>query len=100
MCFLYAALLLLLLLISLRDLLSQIEYANKAVENAGTVIGLKCKDGIVLGVEKLVASKLLVPGSNRRIFNVDHHIGLVSVAQASKDLPWVPAQCLCVTSAW
>ncbi|KDN38324.1 putative PRE10-20S proteasome subunit C1 [Tilletiaria anomala UBC 951] len=56
----------------------QVEYANKAVENAGTAIGLKCKDGVVLAVEKLVTSKLLVPGSNRRIFNVDLHAGLVS----------------------
>jgi 20S proteasome subunit alpha 7 len=59
----------------------QVEYANKAVENAGTAIGLKCKDGVVLAVEKLVTSKLLVPGSNRRIFNVDLHAGLVSYAK-------------------
>lgn len=51
--------------------------ANKAVENAGTVIGLKLKDGILLAVEKLVQSKLLVPGANRRIATVDTHAGLV-----------------------
>lgn len=26
----------------------QIEYAAKAVDNSGTVVGIKCKDGIVI----------------------------------------------------
>lgn len=26
----------------------QIEYAAKAVDNSGTVVGIKCKDGIVM----------------------------------------------------
>jgi len=56
----------------------QIEYAGKAVENSGTVIGLKVKDGIVLAVENLVHSKLLVPGANRRIQTIDPHIGLAT----------------------
>ncbi|ONK61512.1 uncharacterized protein A4U43_C08F30700 [Asparagus officinalis] len=33
----------------------QIEYAAKAVDNSGTVIGIKCKDGIVLAVAGLAA---------------------------------------------
>ena len=57
---------------------AQVEYAAKAVENAGTVIGLRVKDGIVLAVEKLVQSKLLVPGANKRIASVDQHAGIVS----------------------
>lgn len=56
----------------------QIEYAQKATENAGTVIGIKCSDGILLAVEKLVQTKLLVPGSNKRIFTVDYHAGVAS----------------------
>ncbi|GAA6011706.1 hypothetical protein JCM10207_004217 [Rhodosporidiobolus poonsookiae] len=56
----------------------QVEYANKAVENAGTVIGLRCKDGIVLAVEKLVQSKLLVPGANKRIASIDLHAGVAT----------------------
>ncbi|CAG8727729.1 23588_t:CDS:2, partial [Racocetra persica] len=43
----------------------QVEYAAKAVDNSGTAIGLRVKDGVVLAVEKLVQSKLLVPRSNR-----------------------------------
>ena len=42
-----------------------------------TVVGLRCKDGVVFAVEKLVASKLHEPGSNRRLFTVDRHIGVV-----------------------
>lgn len=55
----------------------QIEYAMKAVENAGTAIGIRTKDGVVFGVENLVQSKLLVPGSNKRIFTVADHVGFV-----------------------
>lgn len=56
----------------------QVEYATKAVENAGTAIGVRTKYGVVLGVENLIPSKLLVPGSNKRIFGVDRHIALTS----------------------
>ncbi|PWY97125.1 N-terminal nucleophile aminohydrolase [Testicularia cyperi] len=56
----------------------QIEYAAKAAENAGTAIAIKTKTGVVIAVEKLVQNKLLVPGSNRRIYNVDKHIGLTT----------------------
>lgn len=54
----------------------QVEYAMKAVENSGTIIGLKGKDGVVLAAEKLIMSKLHEPGTNRRIFNIDKHIGM------------------------
>ncbi|KAF9247171.1 proteasome subunit alpha type-3 [Melanogaster broomeanus] len=56
----------------------QVEYANKAVENSGTAIGLRVRDGVVLAVEKLVHSKLLVPGANRRIQTIDRHIGMAT----------------------
>ncbi|RUS21165.1 nucleophile aminohydrolase [Endogone sp. FLAS-F59071] len=56
----------------------QIEYAGKAVDNSGTAIGLRVKDGVVLAVEKLVHSKLLVPGSNRRIQSADMHVGIAT----------------------
>jgi len=56
----------------------QVEYAVKAVENGGTSVGIRCKDGVVLAVEKLVTSKLLKPGANKRIATIDRHIGAVS----------------------
>ena len=45
----------------------QVEYATKAVENSGTVVGIRCADGVVLGVEKVMLSKMLLPSSNRRV---------------------------------
>lgn len=42
-----------------------------------TAIGIRCKDGVVFGVEKLVLSKLYEEGSNKRLFNVDRHVGMV-----------------------
>ncbi|KAK5110798.1 hypothetical protein LTR62_005509 [Meristemomyces frigidus] len=55
----------------------QVEYAVKAVENGGTAIGIRCKDGVVLGLEKLVSSKLLKKDANKRIATVDRNIGVV-----------------------
>ncbi|KAG8525441.1 uncharacterized protein KY384_009085 [Bacidia gigantensis] len=56
----------------------QAEYAVKAVENGGTCIGIRCKDGVVLATEKIITSKLLKAGANRRIATVDRNIGVVS----------------------
>ena len=53
------------------------EYAVKAVENGGTCVGIRCKDGVVLAVEKIVTSKLLKPGANKRIATIDRHMGVV-----------------------
>lgn len=41
-----------------------------------TVIGLRGKDGVVFAVEKIVTSKLFEPGTNKRIYNVDQHVGI------------------------
>mmetsp|Transcript_29520 Transcript_29520/g.83269 ORF Transcript_29520/g.83269 Transcript_29520/m.83269 type:complete len:249 (-) Transcript_29520:253-999(-) len=60
----------------------QTEYAQKAVDNSGTAVGIKCKDGVILAVEKLVVSKMLVSGSNRRIQAVDRHAGIASAGLA------------------
>eukprot|EP01026_Neomeris_dumetosa_P002520 TRINITY_DN10677_c0_g1_i7.p1 TRINITY_DN10677_c0_g1~~TRINITY_DN10677_c0_g1_i7.p1 ORF type:complete len:258 (-),score=46.61 TRINITY_DN10677_c0_g1_i7:253-1026(-) len=54
----------------------QTEYAQKAVDNSGTTIGMKVKNGIVLAVERVVQSKLMVEGSFRRIHNVEKHAGI------------------------
>jgi len=56
----------------------QVEYANKAIDSAGTGIGLRCKDGVVLAVEKVIATQLYLPTCTRRITNVDHHIGFAA----------------------
>jgi len=38
-------------------------------------VGVRCKDGVILGVEKLLPAKMLVEGSGRRINALDSHIG-------------------------
>jgi len=54
----------------------QVEYASKAVENAGTLLGMKCTDGIVLAVEKPLPQRMLLPSSSRRIHTIDTHSGI------------------------
>ncbi len=41
-------------------------------------MGVKCKDGIVLGTEKIVVNKMLLPGTDKRIFSIDLQTGCVS----------------------
>jgi hypothetical protein len=43
-----------------------------------TVVGIRGKDGVVLGVERLVQSKLYEDNANKCIFHIDRHIGMVS----------------------
>ena len=54
----------------------QVEYAAKAVDNSSTAVGIRCKDGVVMCVEKPKLSKMIVEGSNRRIMHVDKHSGI------------------------
>jgi len=56
----------------------QIEYAAKAVENSGTAAAIRVKNGVILAVEKIIVSKMLVEGSNKRIFNADRHVGVAA----------------------
>lgn len=56
----------------------QMEYAQKAVENSGTAIAIRGKDGVVFAVEKLVQSKLYEVGANKRIFHIDRHVGMAA----------------------
>lgn len=49
----------------------------KAVESGSTAVGIRCKDGVVLAVEKIITSKLQKPESNKRIATVDRHVGVV-----------------------
>lgn len=61
----------------------QVEYATKAVENSGTTIGIRCSDGIVLGVEKVIFSKMLLKSSNRRVATLDSHAGVAFAGLAA-----------------
>jgi 20S proteasome subunit alpha 7 len=55
----------------------QTDYAQKAVDNSSTLLGLRCKDGVVLAAEKLILSKLLEKSENR-IANVAKHAGIAT----------------------
>ena len=58
--------------------LYQVEYAREAVKRGTTAVGIKCKDGVVLIVDKRVSSRLLEASSIEKIFKIDEHIGVAS----------------------
>ncbi len=77
--------------------LYQVEYAREAVKRGTTAVGIKCKTGVVLLVDKRVASRLLEPSSIEKIFKIDDNIGvassgLVGDARALVDRARVEAQ--------
>jgi len=58
--------------------LYQVEYAREAVKRGTTAVGIKCRDGVVLIVDKRVSSRLLEASSIEKIFKIDTHIGVAS----------------------
>ena len=42
-----------------------------------TIIGAVCKDGIILGTEKIILSDMQVPGADHRIYSINKNIGMV-----------------------
>jgi len=65
--------------------LHQVEYAIEAISNAGTCVGLKCSDGIVLASERKVTSKLLMKArSSEKTYKVADHV-YCSVAGMAAD---------------
>lgn len=58
--------------------LFQVQYAREAVKRGATAVGIKCKDGVVLAVEKRVTSRLIEPESYEKIFQIDEHIAAAS----------------------
>ena len=55
--------------------LFQVEYAEKAVENSSTTLGVVCKDGIILGTEKIVINKMMISGTDKRLYSINLHTG-------------------------
>jgi 20S proteasome subunit alpha 3 len=65
--------------------LYQVEYANEAINNTGTTIGVVCRDSVILAGEKKVISKLLDKGStSEKLYIIDDHI-VVAVAGITAD---------------
>jgi len=61
----------------------QVDYAMKAVEKSGLTVGVRCVDGVVLGVEKLILSKMMVHKSNRRIYSANQQSGVATAGIAA-----------------
>lgn len=65
--------------------LYQVEYANEAINNTGTTLGVTCKDSVILAGEKKVISGLLDKGTAaEKLYMIDDHI-VVAVAGITSD---------------
>jgi len=65
--------------------LYQVEYANEAINNTGTTLGVLCKDSVILAGEKKVISKLLDKGTaSEKLYIIDDHV-VVAVAGITAD---------------
>ncbi len=77
--------------------LFQVEYAKEAVKRGATAIGITAKDGVALVAFKSIHSKLVVPDSLKKIFEVDGHIcvtasGLIADARRLVEVARVDSQ--------
>ncbi|MBC7120688.1 MAG: archaeal proteasome endopeptidase complex subunit alpha [Candidatus Methanosuratus sp.] len=55
--------------------LFQVEYALEAVRRGWTAIGIRCRNGVILAVEKKRISPLIDPASMEKILKIDEHVG-------------------------
>ncbi len=77
--------------------LFQVEYAIEAVNRGATVLGIACAEGVVLGAEERLESRLQDATFGWKIYEVDEHLiatfaGLASDARALIDVARVYAQ--------
>jgi len=77
--------------------LFQVEYAKEAVKRGATAIGMVFDGGVLLVAYKNANSKLLVPESMKKVFEIDKHIaatasGLIADARRLVDLARMESQ--------
>jgi len=77
--------------------LLQVEYAIEAIKLGSSAVGIKCKEGVILAVERRLGSSLMEPKSIEKISEIDDHIGcavsgLVTDARTLVDYARVEAQ--------
>lgn len=77
--------------------LFQVEYAKEAVKRGATAIGMIFEGGVLLVAYKNANSKLLVPESMKKVFEIDKHIaatasGLIADARRLVDLARLESQ--------
>ncbi|MFH0860451.1 MAG: archaeal proteasome endopeptidase complex subunit alpha [Candidatus Altiarchaeota archaeon] len=58
--------------------LFQVEYAREAVKRGTTAVGISYAGGVLLAVDKNVATSLIIPSSVEKIFKIDDHIGIAT----------------------
>jgi proteasome alpha subunit len=63
--------------------LFQVEYALETVNRGATILGIVSSEGIVLGAEEKIESKLQDSSFTWKIFGVDQHIGAAVVGLGS-----------------
>ena len=64
--------------------LLQVEYAFETVYRSPTIIGVSCPEGVVIGAEEMVESKLRDPILSEKVYEVDEHLG-AAIAGLSSD---------------
>jgi len=55
-----------------------VEYARESVKRGTTTVGLKFRDGVLLIVDKRIASRLIIPESIDKVYKIDEHIGFAT----------------------
>lgn len=55
--------------------LLQVEYALETVNKGGTMVGVTCPEGVVLGAEEPTGKKFVKYSSSRKVLKIDDHLG-------------------------
>jgi len=63
--------------------LFQVEYALETVNRGATILGIVCSEGVVLGAEERLETKLQDPDFTLKFFEVDDHLGAAVVGLSS-----------------
>lgn len=63
--------------------LFQVEYAVETVNRGATILGIVCSEGVVLGAEETIETKLEDPAFSWKLFELDDHLGAAIVGLSS-----------------
>jgi proteasome alpha subunit len=63
--------------------LFQVEYALETVNRGATILGIACSEGVVLGAEEKIESRLQDPDVTWKLYEVDDHLGAAVVGLGS-----------------
>lgn len=63
--------------------LFQVEYAVETVNRGATILGITCPEGVVLGAEETIETKLEDPNFSWKLYKVDDHVGAAIVGLSS-----------------